>query len=162
LQVLVFKELNAKPPAGRILFYDVPFVARKDDRMPDYDETTVALVGEMLKVLDAEADATTMSYEDQLRAVEIGLTEALHTDTGEVEAPAPEDEQVMRQALGRLDPKNTDAELEYGDVLRRLLSAIDKELFKWTSGLVQPPGPSGDAQVALVENSPIPETMKVL
>ena len=34
--------------------------------MPDYDPTTVALVGEMLKVLDAEADADTMSYEDRV------------------------------------------------------------------------------------------------
>lgn len=128
--------------------------------MPDYDETTVALVGEMLKVLDAEADVDTMAYEDQLRAVQIGLTEALHTDTGEIEEPKAEDAQVMRHALGRLDPKNMDNELDYADVLRRLLSAIDKELFRWTSGLVQPPGPSGDAQVALVEDSPIAEVLR--
>lgn len=128
--------------------------------MPDYDETMVELVGAMLKVVDAEADVDTMSYEDKLRAVQRGLTEALRTDTGAVEEPSPEDEQVMRQALGRLDPKNMDAELEYGDVLRRLLSAIDKELFKWTSGMVQPPGPSGDAQVAVTADSPIPEMMK--
>ena len=80
--------------------------------MPDYDPTTVALVGEMLKVLDAEADAETMSYEDQLRAVQHGLTEALQTGDGE--EPSPEDEQVMRQALGRLDPKHGDAQLGYG------------------------------------------------
>jgi hypothetical protein len=128
--------------------------------MPDYDPTTVALVGEMLTVLDAEADAETMSYEDQLRAVQQGLTEALQTGGDAVEAPSPEDEQVMRQALGRLDPKAGDVELGYGEVLRRLLSAIDKELFKWTSGMVQPPGPSGDAQVAVTEDSPIPATMK--
>lgn len=128
--------------------------------MPDYDETTVALVGEMLKVLDAEAETDGMAYEDMLRVVQIGLTEALHTDTGEGEEPSPEDEQTMRQALGRLDPKNMDSELDYQDVLRRLLSAIDKELMKWTSGLVQPPGPSGDACVAVREDSPIPETLK--
>ena len=123
--------------------------------MPDYDPTTVALVGEMLTVLDADADTDTLSYEDQLRAVQVALTEALQTGGELVEAPAAEDEQVMRQALSRLDPKSGDAELGYGEVLRRLLSAVDKELFKWTSGLVQPPGPSGDAQVHVFDTETI-------
>ena len=120
--------------------------------MPNYDPTTVALVGEMLKVLDAEADAETMSYEDQLRAVQVALTEALQTGGAAREEPSPEDEQVMRQALGQLDPKHGDAELGYGEVLRRLLSAVDKELFKWTSGMVQPVGPSGDFQVHVFDD----------
>ena len=72
-----------------------------------------------------------------------------------VEAPSPQDEQVMRQALGQLNPKHGDGELGYGEVLRRLLSAVDKELFKWTSGMVQPPGPSGDAQVYVVETDAV-------
>jgi hypothetical protein len=123
--------------------------------MPDYDPTTVALMGEILKVLDTEADADTMSYEDQLRAVQVALTEAMQTGGEPVEAPSPEGEQVMRQALGQLDPKHGDAELGYGEVLRRLLSAVDKELFKWTSGLVQPPGPSGDAQVHVFDTEAV-------
>lgn len=128
--------------------------------MEPYDPTLEALVSAMVKVLDAEADVEVLSYIDQLRAVQLGLFEALHAHTGEVDEPSPEDEQVMRQALGHLDPKNGDAELDYGDVLRRLLSAVDKELFKWTSSVVQPPGPSGDAQVALTEDSPIPDALR--
>lgn len=112
---------------------------------PDYDPTIQALVTAMLKVLDSEADAETLSYEDQLRACQVALAEALQS--GPPEAPSPQDEQVLRQALSVLDAKNLDQYLEYGEVLRRLLSAVDKELFKWTSGMVQPPGPSGDAQV---------------
>ena len=145
------------------LFYDTAAYCgpryNEEPAMPDYDPTTVALVGEMLKVLDAEADAETMSYEDQLRAVQQGLTEALQTGD-ETEEPSPEDEQVMRQALGQLDAKAGDVELGYGEVLRRLLSAVDRQLFIWTSSVVQPPGPSGDYQVAVTEDSPIPEAMK--
>ena len=37
---------------------------------------------------------------------------------------------------------------EGAEVIRRLLSCVDRELMKWTSGLVQVAGPSGDAVVA--------------
>ena len=61
---------------------------------------------------------------------------------------APEDEVLLRMALGKLDAKAGDGELEGAEVIRRLLSAIDKELMRWTSALVQAVGPSGDAVVA--------------
>ena len=126
--------------------------------MEPYDPTLEALIGEMVEVL--KADAETPSYIDHLRALQVALFEVLNTGGEEPEEPSPDDEQVMRQALGRLDPKNTDAELDYGDVLRRLLAAVDRELFKWDSALVQPPGPSGEAQTALTDKSPIPEALR--
>ena len=116
--------------------------------MPDYDPTIVALVSEMLKALDPQEGDEHLSYEETLRRVQTALLMTLRESADE---PEPEDEQVLRQALGQLDAKAGDHELGYGEVLRRLLSAVDKELFKWTSGLVQPPGPSGDAQVHVFE-----------
>jgi hypothetical protein len=53
----------------------------------------------------------------------------------------------MRQALGHLDAKAGDVELEYLEVLRRCLAAVEKELFKWASSLVQPAGFSGEIQI---------------
>jgi hypothetical protein len=122
--------------------------------MPDYDPTTMALVGDMLTALEERGDTADMSYEDQLRAFQLVLFEAINTPTGEPEAVSPEAELVMREALGRLDAKAGDHELGYGEVLRRLMSVVDRELFKWTSGVTQPPGPSGDAQVSFTEISP--------
>ena len=120
--------------------------------MPDYDPTTLARVGEMVKVFDADADVEDMSYEDQFRAVQEEIAKTLQTGGEAVEAPSLEDEQVMRQALGQLDPTPGDAGLGYGEVLRRLLSCVDRELMRWTSGLVQALGPSGDAVVAVGES----------
>ena len=120
--------------------------------MADYDPTTLARVGEMVKVFDADADVEDMSYEDQFRAVQEEITKALQTGGEAVDAPSPENEQVVRQVLGQLDPTPGDAELGYGEVLRRLLSVVDTELSRWTSGLVQAPGPSGDAVVAVGES----------
>jgi hypothetical protein len=114
----------------------------------EYDEGKIALVSEMLKVLDPQEGDDTLGYVDQLRRVQDAIVDALATPE---ETPAAEDEQVLRQALGRLDPKAGDDQLGYGEVLWRLLSAVDKELFKWDSSMVQPPGPSGDAQVALID-----------
>lgn len=124
--------------------------------MEPYDPTLEALVSAMLEVLDPDADLTT-GYLDQLRQLQLAIVEALANSEHE---PTPEQEQTQRQALGRLDPKAGDGELGYGEVLRRCLTAVDKELFKWDSSLVQPPGPSGDAQTALTEASPILEHLR--
>lgn len=143
--------------------------------MPDcYSPEMEALVAEMLRVLAPDVETEMMDYISQLRALQKALVDLLSGQTamatgrvrpGEGEEGlqiTPEDEALVRFALGKLDPKAGDQELEGADVLRRELSAIDKELMKWTSGLVQPPGPSGDACVAVTEDSPIPDTMKVL
>jgi hypothetical protein len=116
--------------------------------MPDYDPTTVDLVSAMLKALDPQDGDEALSYEETLRRVQTALMMTLQEGDAE---PDPEDEQVLRQALGYLDPKNEDRYAGYGEVLRRLLSAIDRQLFIWTSDLVQPPGPSGDFQVAVFD-----------
>lgn len=121
--------------------------------MPDYDPTLVALMGEMLTVLDPQEGDAELSYEETLRRVQTALMTTL-ASSEELE-PEPADEQVLRQALGQLDAKAGDHALGYGEVLRRLLSAVDKELFKWTSGLVQPPGPSGDAQVHVFDRESV-------
>ena len=116
--------------------------------MPDYDPTTMALVDELCKALDAPKQDEFLAYTDQLRRVQAALMVQVQTSE---ETPKPEAEQVMRQALGYLDPKSGDQYAEYGEVLRRLLAAVDKELMKWTSGMVQPIGPSGEAVVAQTE-----------
>jgi hypothetical protein len=84
-------------------------------------------------------------YIDKLRQLVVTLTHIL--DDPESHEPTPEIEQTMRQALGHLDAKAGDAELEYLEVLRRCLAAIEKELFKWASSIVQPAGFSGEIQI---------------
>jgi hypothetical protein len=59
----------------------------------------------------------------------------------------PEVEQIMRQALGHLDAKAGDAELEYLEVLRRVQGSVERELFRWASSLIQPAGFSGEIQI---------------
>ena len=120
--------------------------------MPDYDPALEALFADVLATLDPQEGDAGLSYPDTLRRVQASLMVTLQE--GE-EVPDPDTEQVLRLALGQLDPKNEDRWLGYGEALRRLLSCVDKELFTWTSGLVQPPGPSGDAQVYVFESEPV-------
>jgi len=119
--------------------------------MEPYDPTLEALVEAMLTALKPDADMT-QGYVAQLRQLDITLTQMLADPEGHGllgETPNPETEQVMRQALGHLDAKAGDVELEYLQVLQRLRAAVEKELFKWASSLVQPAGFSGEAQIPI-------------
>lgn len=114
--------------------------------MEPYDPTNEALVEALLECLDHDAEMTA-GYVDQLRQLAYTLHHILqHPEGHEL---TPECEQTLRQALGHLDPKNGDAELDTLDVLRRCQAAVDRELFKWDSSLVQPAGWSGAIQVAI-------------
>jgi hypothetical protein len=115
-----------------------------------------ALVDAMLKALDADADMT-QGYVDKLRQLVVTLTQMLADPEGHglLAAKPPgsgdpaqaETEQVMRQALGHLDPKAGDVELEYLQVLQRLQGSVERELFRWASSIVQPAGFSGEIQI---------------
>jgi succinate dehydrogenase flavin-adding protein (antitoxin of CptAB toxin-antitoxin module) len=132
--------------------------------MPDYDPGMEALVSELLRVLAPDVDTAALGYIEQMRALQKALVDLLSgaaTVTSRGKPPGteeggglmPEDEALVRFALGRLDPKTGDQDLEGGEVLTRLLACVDKDLFKWTSAMVQPVGPSGAAQVAVVEEA---------
>jgi len=82
---------------------------------------------------------------------------ALAQSTGLHEPVSPEADQALRYALSQMDPKAGDTLLGYGEVLSRLLAAVDRQLFVWTSGQTQAPGPSGDIQVAQPPEVPAPE-----
>lgn len=112
--------------------------------MEPYDPQMEALVAAMIQALDHDADMT-WGYVDQLRQLTVTLRHILADP--ESHKSTPEQEQVMRQALGHLDPKNGDAELDYLDVLRRLQGSVERELFKWDSSIVQPAGFSGEIQI---------------
>lgn len=114
--------------------------------MSNYDPTLEALVAEMLQSLDHDADMT-HGYTDQLRQLIVTLTHILADPEGH--QPTPEHEQCMRQALGVLDAKAGDQDLGYLEVIRRLQAAVEKELFKWDSSMVQPAGFSGDIQIPI-------------
>jgi hypothetical protein len=109
-----------------------------------YDPTLEALIDAMLEALDHDADMS-QGYVDKLRQLVVTLTHIL-ADSESHEA-TPEEEQVLRLALGHLDARAGDVELEYLEVLRRCLAAVEKELFKWASSLVQPAGFSGEIQI---------------
>jgi hypothetical protein len=112
--------------------------------MEPYDPTMEALVDAMIEALDHDADMT-QGYVDKLRQLVVTLQHILADP--ESHDVTPEVEQIMRQALGHLDAKAGDGELEYLQVLQRLQAAIEKELFKWASSLVQPAGFSGETQI---------------
>jgi len=119
-----------------------------------YDPTMEALVDAMIQALDHDADMT-QGYVDKLRQLVVTLQHMLADPEGHGligETPpdpktTPEEEQVMRQALGHLDPKAGDAELEYLQVLQRLQASVERELFRWASSIVQPAGFSGEIQI---------------
>lgn len=111
--------------------------------MPDYDPTLEALVAQVVEALDPPEDGEPQSYIDNLRRAQAALMVQLQQEASA--APTAEDEAVLRQALGVMDAKSEDRYLGYGEVVRRVLSAIDKELMRWTSAPEQAMGPSGDA-----------------
>ena len=132
--------------------------------MPDYDPGMEALVAEMLRILAPDTDTAALGYVEQLRALQTALVDLLTGKTtvassraqpGDGLALTPEDEALLRFALGKFDAKAGDDALEGADVVRRLLSAIDRELMRWTSAMVQPVGPSGDAVVAGFETETV-------
>ena len=84
-----------------------------------------AVVEETLEQLDPQEDDKTLAYEE----------------------PTPEEEQAVSQALSRLHPTADDAQADHGTRLRRLQARVDVELSRWTSAIVQPPGPSGATAV---------------
>jgi hypothetical protein len=112
--------------------------------MEPYDPTLEALVDAMIQALDHDADMA-QGYVDKLRQLVVTLQHILADP--ESHEPTPELEQVMRQALGYLDAKAGDIELEYLEVLRRLQGSVERELFKWASSLIQPAGFSGEIQI---------------
>jgi hypothetical protein len=114
--------------------------------MPYYDPAMEALIAACLESLDHDADMT-HGYTDQLRQLDVTIRHILAD--AESHEPTPEQEQQMRQALGVLDAKAGDASLDYLDVLRRLQAAVEKELFRWDSSLVQPVGFSGESQIPI-------------
>ena len=114
--------------------------------MEPYDPLMEALVSAMLQCLDHDADMT-RGYLDQLRQLTVTMAHML-ADV-ESHAPTPEQDVLMRQALGRLDPHPEDASLGYVEVLQRVQGAVERELFRWDSSLVQVPGFSGAVQIPL-------------
>lgn len=114
--------------------------------MEPYDPRMEALIDAMIQALDHDADMT-HGYVDKLRQLVVTFRHILADPAGHV--PTPEQDQAMRQALGVLDPKAGDQDLGYGEVLQRLQVAIEQELFRWDSSLVQPVGFSGTGQIPI-------------
>ena len=111
-----------------------------------YDPTNEALIRAMLTEMDPQEGDDDLAYVDLLRRAQAVLVDRLARSTDE--EPPREEQNAVAQALGRLDPHADDALVDHGTRLRRLQARIDLELFRWTSGMVQPPGPSGAVQVA--------------
>lgn len=109
------------------------------------DATVKAAVIAALDALNDETDNADLSYVDQLRRLSANVTAAL-ADGGT--PPTDEQHQAVLTALGVLDPHADDMDQDAGMLYRRLQVAVDRELSRWTSGYVQPPGPSGETAVA--------------
>jgi hypothetical protein len=112
--------------------------------MSIYDPTLEAHVEAMLQALDHDADMT-HGFVDHLRQLIVTISHILADTEGH--EPTPEAEQAMRAGLAYMDARVGDAQLGYGDVLRRCLVAVERELFRWDSSMVQPAGFSGDIQI---------------
>lgn len=110
-----------------------------------------AVVEETLEQLDPNEDDKTLAYEDLLRRLQTVLQEKV----AQTEEPTPEEEQAVSQALSRLHPTADDAQADHGTRLRRLQVRVDVELSRWTSAMVQPPGPSGATAVAATPPPPV-------
>jgi len=119
-----------------------------------YDPTNEAVVRDMLLALAVPEEDTQVNYVDLLRLAQGKLVELVAQAPEDV---TPDQENAVAQALGRLHPSADDALADHGTRLRRLQARVDMELFKWTSGMVQTPGPSGAAVVAEPQTLPVSE-----
>ena len=117
------------------------------DRSDDRNE---AVLRALLSVFNPDGGWERIPYPDVLHQLQGCLTDAVPmTPTKQPpDPPAVDQEQAAREALGRLDPHAEDSKLGYAEVLHRDLGIVDRELFRWTSSTVQPPGPSGEIAVA--------------
>jgi hypothetical protein len=116
-----------------------------------YDPTNEAIVRDLLAALDPQEGDDGLPYVDLLRRTQAVLVDLL----AQGEALTPEQEQAIAQALSHLHPAADDHLVDGGTRLRRLQTRIDVELSKWTSALVQPPGPSGATAVPDMPPAPV-------
>lgn len=120
------------------------------------DDRNEAVLRGVLSVVDTASAWQSMPYEDVLRQLQAMSAQALGIPADPLarkppDIPdTPEATQAIREAVGRLDPHAEDQYLDDDTMVRRLLEIVEKELSKWTSGLVQPPGLSGSVAVAEV------------
>lgn len=112
------------------------------------DPSTEAVMRAVLAALDTQESDKVLAYEDILRRLQDVLVACLRSSPDEV---SPEQAQALALALARLHPRADDARLEPLEHVRRLLERVDLELFRWTSAMVQPVGPSGATAVAAHE-----------
>jgi len=110
------------------------------------DVQSEAVVRRCLEALDAEAAEAATSYEDALYRLQATLV-ALKQQSPD-EEPSPEAHQSVAETLGALHPSADDHLTDFGTQVLRLLVRVDVELSRWTSGMVQQPGPSGATVVA--------------
>jgi hypothetical protein len=110
------------------------------------DAQSEAVVRMCLEQLDADAAEAATSYEDALYRLQATLI-ALKQQPPD-EDPSPEAQQAVADALGRLHPSADDHLTDFGTRVLRLQAQVDIELSRWTSGMVQQPGPSGATVVA--------------
>jgi hypothetical protein len=115
-----------------------------------YDPTNEAIVRDLLAVLDPQESDAGLPYVDLLRRTQTVLADLL----AHGEALTPEQDTAIAQALSHTHPTADDHLADAGTRLRRLQVVIDTEVSRWTSGMVQPVGPSGAR--AVVEPPPAP------
>jgi hypothetical protein len=109
------------------------------------DPATEALVRACLEQLDSASAAAATSYEDALYRLQDNPKGQMQRSEP---SPTPEESQAVQELLARLHPSADDHLVEHGTRLQRLLARVDVELSRWTSGIVQQPGPSGVTAVA--------------
>jgi uncharacterized protein with beta-barrel porin domain len=109
------------------------------------DPQTEALVRACLEQLDSASAAAATSYEDALYRLQDNLKGQMQRSEP---PPTPEESQAVQALLGQLHPSADDHLVQHGTRLQRLLARVDVELSRWTSGIVQQPGPSGATAVA--------------
>jgi hypothetical protein len=106
---------------------------------PELHPTLLALV----TALHPTPDDAAQSVEALLRRAQTALLLTLQNQ----ESDLTPHQGVLLQAATQLLPRADDAQQPPQELLRRVQVGIDAELSKWTSAVVQPPGPSGTTAV---------------
>lgn len=118
--------------------------------MAYYDPQAYWLMARLLALFDPQPGDASLSYEGLLWRLQALNSRPAYPQAMPQAKPLPEpttdpEEQALREALAYFAPQPEDRYRDKATIALRMLRVVDRELQKWSSGLVQERSPTGAA-----------------